>query len=57
MVIVDELVHTNVEDYRNRKRWEDVMAMLTGINVILAINIQHIESLKDDIGKIISIEV
>ena len=46
VVIVDELAHTNVEGCRNRKRWEDVMEMLNaGINVISAINIQHIESL------------
>ena len=58
VVIVDELAHTNVEGCRNRKRWEDVMEMLNaGINVISAINIQHIESLKDDIGEIAGIEV
>ena len=58
VVIVDELAHTNVEGSRNRKRWEDVLEMLdAGINVISAINIQHIESLKDDISSIAGIEV
>ncbi len=58
VVIVDELAHTNVEGSRNTKRWQDVMELLdAGINVISAINIQHIESLKDDIGKISGIEV
>ena len=58
VVIVDELAHTNVEGSRNKKRWEDVMEMLdAGINVISAINIQHIESLKDDVGSIAGIEV
>lgn len=58
VVVVDELAHTNVEGSRNRKRWEDVMEMLdAGISVISAINIQHIESLKDDVGSIAGIEV
>ena len=58
VVIVDELAHTNVEGSRNQKRWQDVMELLdAGINVISAINIQHIESLKDDISKISGIEV
>lgn len=58
IVVVDELAHTNVEGSRHRKRWEDVMELLdAGINVVSAINIQHIESLKDDVGKIAGIEV
>ena len=45
IVIVDELAHTNVEGSLNEKRWQDVMTLLDeGINVISAINIQHIES-------------
>ena len=58
VVIVDELAHTNVEGRRNEKRWQDVMELLdAGINVISAVNIQHIESLKDDIKGIAGIEV
>lgn len=58
IVIVDELAHTNVEGSRNKKRWEDVMEMLgAGINVISAINIQHIESIKDEVKGIAGIEV
>ena len=46
LVIVDELAHTNVEGSRNEKRWQDVLELLdAGINVISAVNIQHIESL------------
>ena len=45
IVVVDELAHTNVEGSLNEKRWQDVMTLLDeGINVISAINIQHIES-------------
>lgn len=58
IVVVDELAHTNVEGCRNRKRWEDVLELLdAGINVISAINIQHIESLNDEVKDIAGIEV
>lgn len=58
LVIVDELAHTNVEGCRNRKRWEDVMELLdAGINVVSALNIQHIESLNDEVKGIAGIEV
>ena len=58
MVIVDELAHTNVEGSRNEKRWQDVMELLdAGINVISAVNIQHIESLNEEVQEISGIEV
>lgn len=58
VVIVDELAHTNVEGSRNEKRWQDVMELLdAGINVLSAVNIQHIESLNEDVRKIVGIEV
>ena len=58
LVIVDELAHSNVEGSRNEKRWQDVMELLeAGINVITAVNIQHIESLNEQIKSIAGIEV
>lgn len=58
VVIVDELAHTNIEGSKNEKRWQDVMEILdAGINVISAVNIQHIESLNEDVKKITGIEV
>jgi len=58
VVIVDELAHTNIEGSKNEKRWQDVVEILkAGINVISAVNIQHIESLNDDIKAITGIEV
>ncbi|WP_027381437.1 histidine kinase [Chryseobacterium daeguense] len=58
VVIVDELAHTNIEGSKNEKRWQDVMDILdAGINVISAVNIQHIESLNDDVKLITNIEV
>lgn len=58
VVIVDELAHTNIEGSKNEKRWQDVMEILdAGINVISAVNIQHIESLNDDVKEITGVEV
>jgi two-component system sensor histidine kinase KdpD len=55
---VDELAHTNIEGSKNNKRWQDVMDILdAGINVISALNIQHIESLNEDVKQITGIEV
>jgi two-component system sensor histidine kinase KdpD len=48
VAIVDEIPHTNAPGSRNRKRYEDVVDLLAaGINVIGALNIQHLESLND----------
>ena len=58
IVIVDELAHTNVEGSLNEKRWQDVITLLDeGINVISAINIQHIESVNEEVQEITGIEV
>lgn len=58
IVIVDELAHTNIEGSKNEKRWQDVVEILdAGINVISAVNIQHIESLYEDVKSITGIEV
>ena len=58
IVIIDELAHTNIEGSKNEKRWQDVMDILdAGINVISAVNIQHIESLNEEIKEITGIAV
>lgn len=58
VVIVDELAHSNIEGSKNEKRWQDVLDILNaGINVISAINIQHIESLHADIKEITGVDV
>lgn len=58
LVIIDELAHTNIEGSRNEKRWQDVMELLdAGINIISAVNIQHIESLNEEVKGIAGIEV
>jgi two-component system sensor histidine kinase KdpD len=51
-VVVDELAHTNVPGSKNRKRYEDVLELLdAGINVMTAVNIQHLETLNDAVTR------
>ena len=58
VVVIDELAHSNIEGSKNEKRWQDVMDVLdAGINVITAVNIQHIESLSKEIKLITGIDV
>ena len=58
VVIVDELAHTNIPGSKNEKRWQDVLEILdAGINVISAVNIQHIESINEEVHSITGIEV
>src|ERR1700689_3010328 len=53
IALVDEFAHTNVPGSRNEKRWQDVEEILdAGIDVISAVNIQHLESLNDVVEKI-----
>jgi two-component system, OmpR family, sensor histidine kinase KdpD len=58
VVIVDELAHTNAPGSRFAKRYQDVEELLrNGINVIAAMNIQHLESLYDMIEKYTGVKV
>ncbi|MCG2615046.1 sensor protein KdpD [Terrimonas sp. NA20] len=58
VVIVDELAHTNIPGSKNEKRWQDVIEILeAGIDVISAVNIQHIESINEDVKAITGVEV
>jgi len=58
VVIVDELAHTNIPGSKNEKRWQDVLEILdAGIDVISAVNIQHIESINEDVKLITGVEV
>jgi len=55
---VDEFPHTNVPGSRRAKRWEDVMALLdAGIDVYTTMNVQHVESLNDQIRHITGVTV
>jgi two-component system, OmpR family, sensor histidine kinase KdpD len=56
VVVVDELAHTNVPGSRHKKRAEDVEELLAaGIEVITTVNIQHLESLNDEVERITGI--
>jgi len=56
--VVDELAHTNVPGSQRAKRWEEVQILLdAGINVITNMNIQHLESLNDQIFRITGVRV
>ncbi len=58
LVIVDEIAHTNAPGSRNEKRYQDVEELLNnGINIISALNIQHIESLNTVVESITKIRV
>jgi two-component system sensor histidine kinase KdpD len=58
MAIVDELAHTNVPGSTNPKRYQDVLDLLaSGISVITAVNIQHLESLNDVVNRTTGVRV
>ena len=55
---VDEFPHTNVPGSPRSKRWEDVMLLLeNGIGVLTTMNIQHLESLNDQVREIANVQV
>jgi two-component system sensor histidine kinase KdpD len=58
VAVVDELAHTNVPGSRNKKRYQDVLELLdAGINVIGAVNVQHLESLNDLVERVTGVVV
>ncbi len=58
VAIVDELAHTNLPGSKHSKRWEDVLELLdAGINVISAVNVQHLDSLNDVVQRTLGVSV
>ena len=58
LLLVDELAHTNAPGSRHAKRWEDVAELLAaGIDVWATLNVQHLESLNDDVARITGVRV
>jgi two-component system sensor histidine kinase KdpD len=56
--LVDEFPHTNIPGSPRSKRWEDVLVLLdAGIDVITTMNIQHLESLNDQVREISGVQV
>jgi two-component system, OmpR family, sensor histidine kinase KdpD len=58
LCLIDELAHTNVPGVEHRKRYEDVEDVLAaGIDVLSTVNVQHLESLNDQISELSGIRV
>ena len=58
VAIVDEFAHTNVPGSERLKRWQDVHALLeAGIDVLATMNVQHLESLNDEVWHVTGIRV
>lgn len=58
LALVDELPHTNAPGSETQKRWEDVLRLLNaGIDVYSTMNIQHLESLNDQVFKFTGVRV
>ena len=56
--VVDEFPHTNIPGSARGKRWEDVQVLLdAGIDVLTTMNIQHLESLNDQVWNISGVRV
>ena len=58
LCVVDELAHTNVPGSKHTKRHQDVVELLdAGIGVLTAVNIQHLETLNDAVGRVTGVRV
>jgi two-component system sensor histidine kinase KdpD len=58
LCVVDELAHSNVPTSKHEKRYQDVIELLdNGIGVLTAINIQHLETLNDAVGRVTGVRV
>src|SRR5512139_4048366 len=56
--LVDELAHSNVPGCRNPKRFQDVLDLVdAGIDVMTAVNIQHVETLNDAVARVTGVRV
>jgi two-component system sensor histidine kinase KdpD len=58
LCVIDELAHTNVPGSTHEKRYQDVLEILdAGIGVLTAVNIQHLETLNDAVGRVTGVRV
>ena len=58
LCVVDELAHTNAPGGRHEKRYQDVLELLdAGIGVLTAVNIQHLETLNDAVGRVTGVRI
>src|SRR5450432_3093379 len=58
LALVDEFAHSNVPGSKNAKRWQDVHELLdAGIDVLTTMNVQHLESLNDQVWHFTGVRV
>jgi two-component system sensor histidine kinase KdpD len=58
LCLIDELAHTNAPGVEHEKRYEDVEDVLeAGIDVLSTVNVQHLESLNDQVAELSGIRV
>ena len=58
VLLVDELAHRNLPGGRHHRRWQDIAELLdAGIEVYSALNVQHLESLNDQVRRITGVTV
>jgi two-component system, OmpR family, sensor histidine kinase KdpD len=58
VLLVDELAHRNIPGSRHERRWQDIAELLdAGIEVYTALNVQHLESLNDQMRRITGVTV
>ncbi len=58
LALIDELAHTNAPGTEHHKRYEDVADVLAdGIDVVSTVNVQHLESLNDQVAELTGVRV
>ncbi|MDA8067432.1 MAG: histidine kinase [Actinomycetota bacterium] len=58
LCLIDELAHTNAPGLEHEKRYDDVEDVLAaGIDVLSTLNVQHLESLNDQVAELSGIRV
>ena len=58
LALIDELAHTNAPGCEHRKRYEDIAdALEAGIDVFSTVNVQHLESLNDQVAELTGVRV
>jgi two-component system sensor histidine kinase KdpD len=58
LALIDELAHTNPQGIEHEKRYEDIADVLAaGIDVFSTVNVQHLESLNDQVAELTGVRV
>jgi two-component system sensor histidine kinase KdpD len=58
LALIDELAHSNPPDLEHEKRYEDIAKVLdAGIDVFSTVNVQHLESLNDQVAELTGVRV